>query len=183
MVGAITICALCLLVYGLKHKAAMDAKQAYEAKTTTLVVRGGIWDADDYRHYTRIGDKSATLSNEDFQWLISKLTSNVPPPRGDQADVDTLIILELEDAHLTPSQSAEASKTAIPLLYEEDPHDNVGNIESFACGLLEKCHNKLAVPRLLVLLSSPHVWVQYHAAIALNTMGYKVTVPPRPTNW
>jgi hypothetical protein len=163
--GALSICMICLLLYGLKHKATMDAQRAHEALLTAHVVRIGIWNAHDYEHYTDIGDKSATLSNEDFQWLMTRLAGHVRPPQGDQAAVDSLVIAELCDARLTPSQSDATAKAAIPLLGENDPHWDLGVIQEYACKLLQKYHNKAAVPRLLILLNSPHPFVQYHARL------------------
>jgi hypothetical protein len=187
MACAVTICAIGLLVYGLKHKAAVDAQRAEEATLTKDVVREGLWDADDYRHLTEIGDKSDTVSDADFRWLMAQFTSKAPPPMGDRAAVVSLVQDELLDAHLTRSQIVEVSNAAMARLYDEDPHDAVsgsgGLIQEEAIELLEKYHNKAAVPRLRVLLNSPHIWVRYHAAIALNAVGDRVTVPPRPTKW
>jgi hypothetical protein len=190
VVIAATICILTLTIFSIRHKETSDASTAFETKVKNIVLSGGAYTASDLNQF-RGGHMynsapTGTLSDADFAWLMRHINRNTAPPTSLRTAVVEDAIDKLDDATLTPAQLHEAQTEVLPLLSEEDKiipsvePISVGSTEEFACEFFDHHPNKMAIPQLLVLLNSPHPYVRWLSAYAIDKLGYNVFIPPRP---
>jgi len=190
VVTVATICIVALTIFSIRYRETTDANTAFEMKVKNLVLTGGSYTASDLNSYRGGHMYSSapigTLSDADFTWLMRHLNKDTAPPTIGRTGVVVDAIDQLDAAQLTPTQLVEAKKEVLPLLSEEDPIDpknepvSVGSTEEFACEFFDHHPDKMAVPQLLVLLNSPHPYVRWLSAYAVDKLGYHVPIPPRP---
>ena len=173
-----------LLAWDIGHHRKMDAHEQQLQQLADSAGRQQLWDRADYLQYQSIVDSGNsngdTLTDDQLNWLLAQMSETTPPKGSHQNDIDSFVIGELLDARLTTSQAHTADTAALPILSRDDPD---GLSEQYACKLFGQYPDTRASQQLLTLQNSPHPWVRRDTAIALNRLGYKVTIPPRPTKW
>lgn len=172
----VTITVISSIINGIVTRSHRDAAQSENQLTAQSLQKNKCWDEQDYLRYCALG---SVLSDRDFDWLVSELKGNLPP-NCNPAVVDPFIVGQFLDSNFTSRQEAVAKQAVLPLLSSHDPADASDVVPENACEFFEQYHDDAAIPQLLLLVNSPHNFVRYHAARALNSMGDKIAVPPRP---